>query len=121
MKIKNIIFLLTLAMVSCQNNPTNSPDEQPPSQPEEVAYNCQVTKAQLLSVDSLVGVMGSLDPWGDDATLDSISDLNDDIEKQLKSLLTCATIETFNLDSESFDNLYYAQTPDGRIRNFHWC
>lgn len=114
MKINNFLFLVTLGLLSCQNNPTDSSSE------DEASYNCEVTKVQLESVDSLVTVMNELDPWGSDSVLDSIAMLNDSIEKKLNALLQCGAVETLNINSETFDNLYYAQTPDGRIRNFHW-
>jgi hypothetical protein len=114
MKINNFFFLVIMGLLSCQNNPADSSSE------DEGSYNCEVTKAQFQSVDSLVTVMNDLDPWGSDTVLDSIATLNDSIEKRLTNLLQCGAVETLDINSETFDNLYYAQTPDGRIRNFHW-
>ena len=112
MKIKYFFLLVSLAIFSCKDNPV--------SDPPDVTYNCEVNKAQLMTVDSIVGIMQNINAWGDDAALDSISNFNDEIEKQLIQLLGCAAVETLDLNSESFENLNYAQSPDGRIRNFHW-
>ena len=114
MKFKYTLFLAVMAFVACKDNPPSEPGI------DEVTYDCQSDKAQFVAVDSLVAVMQTIDAWGDDASLDSISNLNDSIEQRLKRLLNCAAVETLDLNTASFENLYYAQTPDGRIRNFHW-
>ncbi len=117
MKIKYLLFLPALAFGACQNNPSDSADNAATG---EANYNCEISMAQLSAVDSLVAAMNDLDPWGEDAILDSIANLNDTIEQQLTDLLDCAAVETLDLSNDSFNSLYYAQTPDGRIRNFHW-
>ncbi len=116
MKTQVVLFFMAFAFFSCENNKPNAPVSGQP----EVPYNCEVNKAQFLAVDSLVGVMQNIDPWGDDPALDSIADLNVEIEKQLTQLLACAAVETLDLDVSLFENLDYIQTDDGRIRNFNW-
>lgn len=112
MKTRNILLLFFIAFYACKNEPS------PPS--SSPTYNCEVTKAQLLQVDTIVGIMQEVNAWGDDAALDSIAELNDTIASRLQALLACAAIETLDLNSVDFENLYYAQTEDGRIRNFNW-
>ncbi|MEZ4930837.1 MAG: hypothetical protein R2788_01740 [Saprospiraceae bacterium] len=46
---------------------------------------------------------------GSDTVLDSIATLNDSIEKRLTNLLQCGAVETLDINSETFDNLYYAR------------
>ena len=112
MRIKIYLPLFFLAIFSCKNEPS--------SPPAVIDYGCEVSQAQLMEVDSLVGVMQNIDAWGDDTALDSIADMNDLIYAELKQILNCGAVEKLNLNSETFERLYYAQTPDGRIRNFNW-
>ena len=116
MKIPSVLLILVIAFFSCENNKPDSPS----ADPGEVVYSCEVTKAQFLVIDTLVGVMQNIDPWGNDPALDSIADLNTEIERQLTELLACAATETLDIDVSWFENLDYVQTEDGRIRNFNW-
>ena len=115
MKIENFLPLLCIAFVACNSNPST-----PTADPPVAEYNCKVNKSQFMQVDSLVATMQGIDAWGNDAALDSIADLNEEIAAQLQELLSCAAVETLDLNGDAFERLYYAQTEDGRIRNFNW-
>ncbi|MEO1259277.1 MAG: hypothetical protein AAFZ15_10800 [Bacteroidota bacterium] len=118
MKIQNILPIACVVFFACNSKPSSPPSE--PAAPDSPAYNCEVTKAQFLQLDSLVATMQDIDAWGDDAALDSIAELNDAIAARLQKLLACAAVETLDLSGDAFERLYYAQTEDGRIRNFNW-
>ncbi len=104
---------LILLAFSCQNTPNE------PTEDQQFDYGCEVTLAQLLEVDTIVGIMQGISAWGEESALDSIGDLNQEIESKLTELLACAAVEKLELEGV-FENLNYAQTADGRIRNFYW-
>ncbi len=114
MKINYLFFAATLLFFSaCEN--------KPPAEKEEPAtiYDCEVSKAQLLEIDTLVATMQAISAWGETESLDSISELNEVITAELTELLSCAAVEQLNL-TDAFENLGYTQTRDGHIRNFNW-
>jgi len=119
MKIQHLLSssILLLLFFACKNKPTGQSKDPNPEPVHE--YGCEVTKAQLLGVDTLVGVMQGIDAWGADESLDSIANINDQVASELKALLGCAALEQVDL-SGTFRNLNFSQTPDGRIRNFNW-
>ncbi len=114
MKINLLFFAAAVFLFfACENTSTEQKGEP------ATTYGCEVSKSQLLGVDSLIADMQAINAWGKTESFDSIAELNGAITAKLQELLSCAAAEQLDL-AGAFENLGYAQTQDGRIRNFNW-
>lgn len=81
-------------------------------------YNCESSLEDFQKIDTMAGILYSLDPF-EESAFDSIEILNGDIAYELEMLLSCPANRELDL-SEKIRNLDYIQSDDGRIRKIGW-
>lgn len=91
---------------------------QPAAEPAPLVGGCDASVERFQSVDALVAGLYDLSPF-EEAQMDSIFVLNDQIADSLYAVLSCAAGRETQLEG-ALGQLGFVESEDGRIRAFSW-